>query len=112
MPQKKNPDVLEIARAQYHAVVANEFLIKGVIGNLMSGYNRDLQLTKKPLMESFEIVRNTLQIMTRVVELLEIDEEKCRQACTFEIYATEEAYKLVRAGMPFRNAYRKIAEQF
>jgi argininosuccinate lyase len=112
MPQKKNPDVLEIARAQYHAVVANEFLIKGVIGNLMSGYNRDLQLTKKPLMESFEIVQDTLQIMTRVVELLEIDEEKCRQACTAEIYATEEAYKLVKAGMPFRDAYRKVAKKF
>jgi argininosuccinate lyase len=112
MPQKKNPDVLEVARAQYHAVVANEFLIKGVIGNLMSGYNRDLQLTKKPLMESFKIVQDTLEMMTHVVELLEVDEEKCLQACTAEIYATEEAYKLVKAGMPFRDAYRKIAEKF
>ncbi len=66
MPQKMNPDVLEIARAQYHVVVANEFLIKGIIGNLMSGYNRDLQITKKPLMESFEIVESTLPVMTRV----------------------------------------------
>lgn len=112
MPQKKNPDVLEVARAQYHTVLANEFLIKGIIGNLMSGYNRDLQLTKKPLMESCEIVQSTLRIMTRVVERLEIDEKKCREACTAEIYATEEAYKLVKAGMPFRDAYRKVAERF
>jgi argininosuccinate lyase len=112
MPQKMNPDVLEIARAQYHKVVANEFLIKGIIGNLMSGYNRDLQITKKPLMESFEIVESTLPIMTSVIEQLEIDEDKCRQACTPEIYATEEAYKLVKAGMPFRDAYRTVAEHF
>jgi argininosuccinate lyase len=112
MPQKMNPDVLEIARAQYHAVLANEFKIKGIIGNLMSGYNRDLQATKKPLMESFEIVESSLSVMTSVIERLEVDAEKCRQACTPEIYATEEAYKLVKAGMPFRDAYRKVAEKF
>ncbi len=112
MPQKMNPDVLEIARAQYHVLVANEFRIKGIIGNLISGYNRDYQLTKKPLMESLEIVENTLPLMTRVIEKLEVDEGKCRAACTPEIYATEEAYKLVKSGMPFRDAYRKVAERF
>jgi argininosuccinate lyase len=109
MPQKLNPDVLEIARAQYHAVVANEFLIKGIIGSLMSGYNRDLQTTKKPLMNSFEIVASSLPILAHVIEHLEVDEAKCRQACTPEIYATEAAYNLVKKGMPFRDAYRKVA---
>jgi argininosuccinate lyase len=112
MPQKLNPDILEVARAHYHTVVANEFLIRATIGNLMSGYNRDLQLTKKPLMESFAITEDVLPILRRVIETIEIDEDKCRLACTPEIYATEEAYKLVQAGMPFRDAYRKIAEKF
>ena len=112
MPQKRNPDVLEIARAQYHTVIANEFMIKGIIGNLMSGYNRDLQKTKKPLMESIEITGASLAIMTRVIDKLEVDADRCRQACTAEIYATEEAYRLVRAGMPFRDAYRKVAEKY
>lgn len=112
MPQKVNPDVLEIARAQYHVLVANEFRIKGIIGNLMSGYNRDYQLTKKPLMESFEIVESTLPVMASVIARLEVDERKCKEACTPEIYATEEAYKLVKAGMPFRDAYRKVASKF
>jgi argininosuccinate lyase len=112
MPQKLNPDVLEMARAQYHIVLANEFLIKGTIGNLMSGYNRDCQITKKPLMESFEIVEKTLPMMARVIDLLEVDKEKCRRACTPEIYATEEAYRLVKSGIPFRDAYRKVAEKF
>ncbi len=109
MPQKLNPDVLEIARAQYHAVVANEFLIKGIIGNLISGYNRDLQLTKKPLMESFEIVESTLSILIQVIDTLEVDVARCQQACSPEIYATEEAYKLVQSGIPFRDAYRMVA---
>ncbi len=109
MPQKMNPDVLEIARARYHSVIANEFLIKSAIGNLMSGYNRDLQLTKRPLMESFEIVESSLEIMRHVMEHLVVDEARCRQACTPEIHATEEAYRLVKLGMPFRDAYRKVA---
>jgi argininosuccinate lyase len=112
MPQKLNPDVLEIARAHYHTVVANEFRIKSLIGNLISGYNRDLQLTKKPLMESFEITLASLEMMTRVLGLLEVDEKKCRQACTPELLATEEAYRLVKSGMPFRDAYRKVAARY
>ena len=112
MPQKLNPDVLEIARAHYHTVIANEFLIKSTIGNLMSGYNRDLQLTKKPLMESLTITENSLRVITGVISRIEIDEERCRQACTPEIYATEEAYKLVKAGMPFRDAYQTVAKRF
>ncbi len=112
MPQKMNPDVLEIARARYHEVVANENLIRGIVGNLISGYNRDLQLTKRPLMESFEIVASTLPVMMRVIDIIEVDEEKCRRACTPEIYATEEAYRLVESGMPFRDAYRKVARKY
>jgi argininosuccinate lyase len=111
MPQKLNPDVLEIARGHYHTVVANEFRIRSTIGNLMSGYNRDLQLTKKPLMESFDIVCSTLRVVAGVVEQLEVDEERCRLACTPELYATEEAFRLVKEGMPFRDAYRVIAER-
>jgi len=112
MPQKRNPDVLEIARAQYHTVIANEFMIRGIIGNLMSGYHRDLQKTKKPLMESIEITGSSLAIVTRVIEKFQVDAARCRQACTAEIYATEEAYRLVEAGMPFRDAYRKVAEKY
>ncbi|HLC65626.1 MAG TPA: argininosuccinate lyase, partial [Candidatus Nanoarchaeia archaeon] len=49
MPQKKNPDVLELIRAKYYVVLGEEFKVKSMIGNLPSGYNRDSQLTKEPL---------------------------------------------------------------
>ncbi len=112
MPQKMNPDVLEIGRAQYHRMVANGLLIQTIIGNLMSGYNRDLQLTKKPLMESFEIVEGSLSILVKVIERIEVDAGRCREACTPEIYATEEAYRLVQSGVPFRDAYRRVAAKY
>ena len=111
MPQKKNPDVLELIRAKYHEVIANEFKLRTITSNLMSGYNRDLQLTKKPLMESFDITLSSLGVMQGVVEKLEIHEARCRDACTPELFATEEVYKLVKEGMPFRDAYRLVAER-
>jgi len=63
-------------------------------------------------MESFAITADTLAVMTRVIGHIEIDAGNCRRACTPEIYATEEAYRLVQAGMPFRDAYRKVAEKY
>ncbi|MBI5389094.1 argininosuccinate lyase [Candidatus Woesearchaeota archaeon] len=112
MPQKKNPDVLELARAKYHVVVGEEMKIKGIVGNLMSGYNRDMQLTKEPLMNAFEITKFTLSIMTPVVSGMTVNVEKCKKAMTPELYATEEAYKLVKGDLPFREAYRLVGEKY
>jgi len=111
MPQKKNPDVLELARANYHVVLGEQAKIQGIIGNLMSGYNRDLQLTKEPLFNAIDMTLSTLSIMSLVVSGLVIDHEACKKAMTKELYATEEAYKLVKKGMPFREAYREIARR-
>ena len=112
MPQKKNPDVLEILRAKYHVVVSYEFQVKGVISNLMTGYNRDLQLTKEPVMRGFDISRQSLQVMTLVFSGLRINKEKCRKALTEEVFATKEVYELVKKGVPFREAYRKVAGKY
>lgn len=110
MPQKKNPDVLEIIRAKYHIVVSYEFQIKNIIGNLLSGYNRDLQLTKKPTMEGFDITKESLSIMSLVIKNLKVNKKNCQNNLTKEVYATERAYKLVKKGIPFREAYRKISK--
>jgi len=112
MPQKKNPDVLELVRAKYHVVVAEEFKIKGIIGNLMSGYNRDMQLTKEPLLNSIDITKDCLKMMIMVVSGMEVNKEKCGKAMTPELFATEEAYKLVKEGVPFREAYDKIGKKY
>jgi argininosuccinate lyase len=112
MPHKKNPDVLELVRAKYHVVVAEEFKVSSLAGNLPTGYQRDLGLTKQPVFEAFDSTTASLKAMTRVVESLHINEDVCRAAMTEELYATEEAYRLVKSGMPFRDAYRKIGEKY
>jgi argininosuccinate lyase len=108
MPQKKNPDVLELVRGKYSIVLGYEFQLKSLIANLISGYNRDLQLTKEPLMKGFDTVKECVEIMTLVVNGLKINTKKCTKAMTSELYATEEVYKLVKKGKSFREAYKEI----
>lgn len=112
MPHKKNPDVLELVRAKYNQIVSYEFEVKNIIANLISGYNRDLQLTKKPVINGFEITKDTISIMTKILEQLKVNKSKCKNAMTKELYATDRAYKLIQKGVPFRDAYKEISQEY
>jgi len=112
MPQKKNPDVLELLRAKYHIIISCEFQIKNMISNLISGYNRDLQLTKEPTMRGIEITKESLSIANLIFAHLKVNKENCKRALTKEVYATEEVYKLVKKGIPFREAYKTISKKY
>jgi len=112
MPHKKNPDVLELIRANYSVVLGEEFKVKSLVANLMSGYNRDMQLTKNPLFHAYDTTLTCVDMMNLILPGLQIDEEKCIAALTDDLFATEEAYTLVKKGMPFRDAYRKVAEKY
>ncbi|MBI5073077.1 hypothetical protein HZA99_04625 [Candidatus Woesearchaeota archaeon] len=112
MPQKKNPDVLELLRAKYHVAVAEEMKIKGIMATLPSGYNKDLQLTKEPLFTVCDMTIECLEVMGIVVENMQMNEEKCKAAMTEELFATEEAYELVRKGMSFRDAYKEVGKKY
>ncbi len=112
MPQKRNPDVCELMRAKYHVVLGEEFKVKSMMANLMFGFNRDMQLTKEPLVNAMEITQSSLSIAAKIVEKIEFDKKKCEASLTPELYATEEAYKLVKGGMPFRDAYKQVGEKY
>lgn len=112
MPQKRNPDVLEVIRANYHLLIAYEFEVKNIISNLISGYNRDLQLTKEPVINGFELIKNNLIIMELVMKNLKVNINKCKKSMTKELYATEKAYDLVKKGVPFREAYQEISKDY
>jgi len=112
MPQKQNPDLLELIRAKYHVVRAEEQKVLSLVGNLMSGYQRDLGLTKEPLFSAFDETLSCLTTMAKVVSNFRIDRDACAAALTEEIHATEEAYRLVREGMPFRDAYRQVGKKY
>jgi len=109
MPQKKNPDVLELLRAKYHIVSSYEFQVARISSNLISGYNRDIQLTKEPVMNGFSITVSSLEIAILLFDRLFVNEQRCKSAMTEEIYSTEQVYKLVQQGIPFRDAYQKVA---
>ncbi|MEW6074128.1 MAG: argininosuccinate lyase [Planctomycetota bacterium] len=112
MPQKRNPDVLELVRARYHVVAAAEGEVRGLAGNLSSGYQRDLGLTKEPLFRAFDATLASADMMARVVDGFLLHAEACRRAMTRELHATAEAYALVKEGVPFRDAYRRVAARY
>jgi len=112
MPHKKNPDVLELIRAKHHTIVSLEFEIKNITSNLISGYHRDFQLTKGSTMKALDITKQSLSVMSLVFTGLVINKEKCEQAMTKEIYAAEEAIKLSKKGIPFRDTYKKVSKDY
>jgi argininosuccinate lyase len=112
MPQKKNPDVLEIMRGNYHKVLSLEMRIKTMMSNLIMGYHRDFQLFKEAVMEAFDVTIDSLNIINYVISGLEVNAEICESQIDEEVKATEKVYDLVSRGIPFRDAYRKISNQF
>ncbi len=111
MPQKRNPDVLELLRASSATAQAclDESLM--ITAKLSSGYHRDLQRLKPPLFRGIDLAVDSVDIMALVLDGLSFRSENIKLDAGS--YATEEAYRLVTEdGLPFRDAYRKIAEKY
>jgi argininosuccinate lyase len=111
MPQKRNPDVLELLRASSATSLAclDEALM--ITAKLPSGYHRDLQRLKSPLFRSIDLATESVDIMAYLLEGLVFlpDNIKLDEG----IFATAEAYRLVREeGLPFRDAYRQVAKRY
>lgn len=110
MPQKKNVDIAELIRSKVHVVLGNYNQIIGLSTNLISGYNRDLQDMKKPLIESLEVTNVTLQAATILVKSIAPNKEVLKKSLTPELYATHKAFALTKQGIPFREAYNTIGK--
>ena len=109
MPNKKNPDVAELIRAKHALMNGYAASLQSQTANLGAGYHRDLQLTKEPVMKAFETVTDLLEMTTLLVNGLSFDEEALVAACSSDLLAAEEAYRLVREqGLSFRDAYRQV----
>ncbi len=109
MPQKHNLSALELVRARAHTVIALQSQMLATLAGLPSGYNMDYQETKAPLMEALHLCRESLAVVALFAQHLTVDEERARAACTSDLFATDRAYALVRAGVPFRDAYQQAA---
>jgi len=111
MPQKRNPDVLELLRASSATAQAclDESLM--ITAKLPSGYHRDLQRLKSPLFRSIDLAIDSVDIMAYVLEGLAFQPQNIH--LDDGIFATAEAYRLVREeGIPFRDAYRQVAKRY
>jgi argininosuccinate lyase len=106
MPHKKNPDVLEIARATFHRVNAELSLLMSVGANLTSGYHRDLQLTKGATMRALGATQDTLDAMSRFVPHVSFNRARLDAAVSAPMLTAGNALKSVLEGQPFRDAYR------
>lgn len=110
MPQKRNPDVLELIRAASARLRSRHGEIAAVVGGLSSGYHRDLQATKEPFLEAMVGAADVAAAMRPVLETLKVNRERCRAAIRRATAATDEVYRRVAAGTPFRTAYREVGE--
>lgn len=110
MPHKHNLDALEIIRGNVSVVVANQLMVKDIAKNLLSGYNRDGQLMKKPLVESTGIVHDSLEIASVVLAGLTPKADNMKARINPGIFTADIANAMVmKDGVPFRVAYKKAA---
>ena len=109
MPNKRNPDVVELMRGTYASVAAARTEIEQLL-SLPSGYHRDLQVSKGALFHGFGKGLAALALLPDLLRNLEWRPERMRAALDDSMYATDLAVDLAREGMPFREAYRQAAD--
>jgi argininosuccinate lyase len=110
MPNKRNPDVVELLRARYGVVAGARAKIEQVLA-LPSGYHRDLQFTKAPLIRALRQGLDALALLPRLIEGLAWNPARMTQAIEPSMYATDLAMELARDGVPFREAYRQVKDR-
>ena len=111
MPQKKNPDVAELARGRTGRLIGHLTGFLVVLKGLPLSYNRDLQEDKAPLIETYEQLLLTLHVMTEMLRTLRINAERTGAAAEAGyMLATDLADYLVRKGLPFREAHLAIGK--
>jgi argininosuccinate lyase len=107
MPHKKNVDVAELLRAQYHVVLGTFVETASLKTGLISGYHRDFQLSKKALIESVETVQKAIKVGTLLVNGLQPNEEVLQTSITNDLYSVNAILQAVDHGVPFRAAYHE-----
>lgn len=111
MPQKRNPDLFELTRARAAALDGDLVAMLLLKGKLGSGYHRDFQLLKAPLLRGISRTGAMLAMMTTAVPMMGVNRERCRAALAGDALATDEVMRRVDTGTPFRRAYREVAAE-
>ena len=112
MPQKRNYDVCELVRAKISLFFGYADQMRNIYTHLMSGYQRDLQMTKSILVNAYSAWSDVIEVYTHIIRALEFHKENLEQSITPDLLLTDEVYKLVNAGMPFRDAYHQVKSHY
>jgi len=104
MPNKSNPDVVELMRASLSVIEGAMAQIQALI-SLPSGYQRDLQMSKEPMIKGVLISKQVLKLMPGLIQALNFNTKKMQQAISADMMATDQALAHVKAGTSFRDAY-------
>lgn len=110
MPHKKNPDVFELVRARCNKIIGVPNSLRLVSGNLPSGYFRDLQVLKEIFFPVFDEMDSCLDIVEYAIKGMEINVDIMSDPKYKLAFSVEEVNRLVGEGVPFRDAYRQVAD--
>jgi len=108
MPHKKNPDVFELTRAKCNKIQGLPQQITLVSNNLPSGYFRDLQIIKEMFLPAFDDLDDCLRMVTYMLREVKVNEHILDDDKYAVIFSVEEVNRLVREGVPFRDAYKQV----
>ena len=108
MPHKKNPDVFELIRAKCNKIQALPQQVMMIMNNLPVGYFRDLQIIKEVFLPAFDELADCLQMAAYIINKIEVNEHILDNPMYDPIFSVEEVNRLAAAGMPFRDAYKKV----
>ncbi len=108
MPHKKNPDVFELIRAKSNKLQGLPTQVTLIMNNLPSGYFRDLQIIKEVFLPAFDELKDCLRMTAYIVNKMEVEEHILDNTLYDPIFSVEEVNRLAAAGMPFRDAYKKV----
>ncbi len=110
MPQKKNPDVAELARGKTGRVYGNLMAILTTMKALPLAYNRDMQEDKEGLFDTVDTLQSSLEIFAEMIKTIKVNVKRIRDAIKDYILATDLADYLVKKGLPFREAHGVVAK--
>jgi argininosuccinate lyase len=108
MPQKRNPDAMELARGKAGRLIGGLAGILATLKGLPSGYNKDLQEDKEALFDAFDTLEALIPAVAGTIRSMELNVERCAAAVDSAMLATDLADHLVRSGVPFREAHGTV----
>lgn len=108
MPHKKNPDVFELIRAKSNKLQSLPQQIMMIMNNLPVGYFRDLQIIKEAFLPAFDELNDCLRMAAYIINKMEVNEHILDNRMYDPMFSVEEVNRLAVAGMPFRDAYKKV----